>query len=79
MPTVVRRGNLRVVIYPADHEPAHVHVFGDGETKIELGDSKTPPIVIYSIGAKRSEYSDALRLVRDNQVFLLAEWAKWHG
>ncbi len=28
MPTVLRIGNLRVVIYPNDHRPAHVHVIG---------------------------------------------------
>ena len=28
MPTVLSIGNLRVVIYPNDHRPAHVHVIG---------------------------------------------------
>ena len=28
MPTVLRIGSLRVVIYPNDHRPAHVHVIG---------------------------------------------------
>jgi Domain of unknown function (DUF4160) len=79
MPTVLRSGKLRVVIYPADHEPAHVHVFGDGETKVELGNSMTEPTVIYSVGARRTEYRDVLRLVKSEQEFLLAEWAKWHG
>ena len=32
MPTVHRYDGLRVVIYPNDHRPAHVHVKGaDGE------------------------------------------------
>ncbi len=79
MPTILRRGNLRVVIYPSDHLPPHVHIFGDGETKVELGNSLTGPTVIYSIGAKRTEYRDALALVREEQVFLLAEWTKLHG
>jgi len=30
MPTVLRLGALRVVIYPNDHRPAHVHVLGAG-------------------------------------------------
>lgn len=30
MPTVLRSGGLRVVIYPNDHAPAHVHVLGPG-------------------------------------------------
>lgn len=28
MPTVARIGSLRVMIYPNDHRPAHVHVIG---------------------------------------------------
>jgi hypothetical protein len=30
MPTVLRIGSLRVVIYPNDHPPAHVYVLGPG-------------------------------------------------
>jgi hypothetical protein len=30
MPTVWKFGGLRVVIYPNDHRPAHVHVIGGG-------------------------------------------------
>ena len=30
MPTVWRFGGFRVVIYPNDHHPAHVHVTGAG-------------------------------------------------
>lgn len=28
MPTIFRIGAVRVVIYPNDHRPAHVHVVG---------------------------------------------------
>ncbi len=31
MPTVLRRSGLRVIIYPNDHRPAHVHVLGAGK------------------------------------------------
>jgi hypothetical protein len=30
VPTVLRIGGLRVVIWPNDHRPAHVHVKGAG-------------------------------------------------
>ena len=30
MPSLLRFGGLRVVIYPNDHRPAHVHVMGRG-------------------------------------------------
>ena len=36
MATVLRVHGLRVVIFVNDHLPAHVHVFGDGEAKIDL-------------------------------------------
>ena len=36
MVTVFRAHGLRVVIFANDHEPAHVHVLGDGEAKINL-------------------------------------------
>ena len=28
MPTILRSDGLRVVIYPNDHRPAHIHVIG---------------------------------------------------
>jgi hypothetical protein len=30
MPTILRFNGLRVVVYPNDHRPAHVHVIGAG-------------------------------------------------
>lgn len=36
MVTVLRAHGLRVVIFVDDHQPAHVHVFGDGQAKINL-------------------------------------------
>ncbi len=27
---------MRVIIFSDDHEPAHVHVFGDGQAKVNL-------------------------------------------
>ena len=34
MPTELRFSRLRVVIYPNDHRPAHVHVIGAGREAI---------------------------------------------
>ena len=36
MIVVHRAGGFRFVIYTSDHEPAHVHVIGDGHAKINL-------------------------------------------
>lgn len=36
-PTILRTASLRVVIFPKDHSPPHVHVFGpEGEAKFEI-------------------------------------------
>lgn len=38
VPTILRIDGLRVVIYPGDHRPAHVHVIGEGcEAVFNLG------------------------------------------
>jgi hypothetical protein len=37
------RLGLRVVIFLDDHDPAHVHVFGDGEVKINLAGPAASP------------------------------------
>jgi uncharacterized protein DUF4160 len=44
MPTVLRFRRLRVVIYPNDHRPAHVHVVGNGcEAVFDLHCANGPP------------------------------------
>ena len=34
MPTVLRLHGLRIVVYPNDHRPAHVHVIGNEQEAI---------------------------------------------
>ena len=37
MPTIIKQDGFRIVIWPNDHLPPHVHVFkSDAEVKIEL-------------------------------------------
>jgi hypothetical protein len=52
MPTIIREEGFRIVIYPNDHLPAHVHVIkSDGEIRIELGTEKplTPPSLLRQV------------------------------
>jgi hypothetical protein len=44
--TVLRGSGLRVVNLVDDHEPAHVHVFGDGHAKINLTGPRGMPVLI---------------------------------
>ena len=62
MPTVLRIGGLRFVIWPNDHGPAHVHVFSaEAEAKIELGEPDGHPRLIDNRRMKRSDLLKALK------------------
>ena len=79
MVTVLRAQGLRVVIYVNDHDPAHVHVFGDGEAKINLLSDGGSPVLIWADGMSRGEVRRALRIVTEEQAALLARWEEIHG
>ena len=76
MPTALRIGGLRVVIYPNDHPPAHVHVLGPGWLiVIEL----IGPKVREAIGCNEQEARRVLRLIEDHQAELMEAWRLFHG
>lgn len=76
MPTVLRIGGLRVVIYPNDHPPAHVHVLGPGwVVVINLID----PEVREVINCSEHEARRALRLIAGHQDELMDAWNRFHG
>lgn len=79
MVTVLRAHGLRVVIFTNDHPPAHVHVFGDGEAKIDLLGADGTPELIWADAMSRSEIRRALRIVTEQQAFLRARWEDIHG
>ena len=79
MVTVLRSGGLRIVIYVDDHEPAHVHVLGDGEAKIDLGAGSDEPSLVWSIGFSNADVRRAYRLVRSHREMLIARWRELHG
>lgn len=62
---------MSVVIYLDDHPPAHVHVFGDGEAKIELLGLDEEPSVVWTKGMNPAEARRALAIVRTRRDDLL--------
>ena len=77
MPTIVRQDGFRVVIFPDDHSPPHVHVFkGGAEVRIELADKPIVLSVEGKIGNK--DLVKALNLVIANQCELLEKWREIH-
>jgi hypothetical protein len=79
MVTIHRAAGLRVVIFVDDHVPAHVHVFGDGEAKIDLAGPDGAPVLVWAVGMKRGEAQGAMALVREHRAAFLARWRELHG
>lgn len=80
MPTILRIEGLRVVIYPNDHRPAHVHVVGpDGEAVFVLNCPDGPPTLRAIYGFKLTEASRILELLADSLTNLCNSWEKLHG
>lgn len=80
MPTVLRVEGLRIVIWPNDHAPAHVHVFSaEAEAKIELGDAGGHPKLIENRRMKSATLAKALKVVFAHQTMLIQRWREIHG
>jgi Domain of unknown function (DUF4160) len=68
-----------VVIFLNDHHPAHVHVFGDGEAKINLLGSDGAPALVWADGMRSGEVRRAMRIVTERQAAMLTRWEAIHG
>ena len=80
MPTVLRFAGLRVVIYPNDHRPAHVHVIGRGwEAVFNLNCPAGPVEVRENYGFSRLEIGSIEEVLTDHLTALCSAWEKIHG
>jgi Domain of unknown function (DUF4160) len=89
MPTIIRQDGLRIIIYPNDHIPSHVHVIkkGGGEVRIALGsidpdNGKSlvmPSIISIEHKIRDKDVAKALSLVEENQADLLTKWSEIHA
>jgi hypothetical protein len=80
MPTVFRLGRLRVVVYPNDHRPAHVHVIGRGhEVIFELNRRQRSVVLRENFGFSRMELVKIRAALLANLNWLLAAWERMHG
>ncbi|MDE1157656.1 MAG: DUF4160 domain-containing protein [Neorhizobium sp.] len=75
MVTVLREAGMRFVIYADDHDPAHTHVYGDGEARINIVDLT----VISNRGMKKRDLSVALAIVQANKHLFIEKWESIHG
>ncbi len=79
MVVVHRAFGFRFVIYTQDHEPAHIHITGAGQAKINLLGQNGKPELVYSIGINRADLRRILSEVAVEQARLLNEWERIHG
>ena len=79
MVVVHRAHGFRFVIYTADHEPAHIHITGAGQAKINLLGSDGGPEIVSSVGIKRSDLQRLLAEVIERRNHFLQEWERIHG
>ncbi|HEX5933657.1 MAG TPA: DUF4160 domain-containing protein [Pseudorhizobium sp.] len=75
MVTVLKAHGLRFVIYTADHEPPHVHVYGDGEAHIDLVSLK----VLTQGGLPDRDVRRAVSVIEENRQLFRDIWRKYHG
>ena len=79
MVTVHREAGFRFIIFADDHEPAHVHVFGDGQAKINLAGTDGAPELVSAAGMKAGDLRKVMRIVTEQQASLLEQWKAYHG
>ncbi|MGC9293077.1 MAG: DUF4160 domain-containing protein [Acidobacteriaceae bacterium] len=80
MPTVLRIGKLRVVIYPNDHRPQHVHVLGDDcEALFILNCAAGNLRLRENYGFARRELTSIAKALTDRLDELCQAWEELHG
>jgi hypothetical protein len=80
VPTVLRLGGLRVVVYPNDHRPAHMHVIGGGcEAVFHLNCPHGPVEVRENYGFAMRDLTRILRELADHLQDLCKAWESIHG
>lgn len=79
MPTVLRIDGLRVVIYPNDHRPPHIHVWGAGtEAVFILNCPAGPPTLRGSFGFSTADLNRIALALAANLTALCVEWDRIH-
>jgi Domain of unknown function (DUF4160) len=80
VPTALRIGNLRVVIYPNDHRPAHVHVIGsEHEALFYLNCPEGPTGLRENFGFSSRDLFRIAAALDEHVAELCAAWKEIHG
>lgn len=77
MPTVLHLafGKIRVVVYPNDHDPAHVHVKApDAEARVRIADMA----IMSYYGFDRATLKQIVAALTPNRELLQEAWDEFH-
>lgn len=77
MPTVITIFGLRVVIYPNDHRPAHVHVIGAAVFNLHC--PKGPPELRVNYGFSQKDLTRIGEALAAELSVLCKAWRQVHG
>ena len=80
MPTVLRLGALRVVVYPNDPPPPHVHIIGPaGQAVFNLGGEGERPSLRESFRFTTAELNRIAAALQAESRRLRTAWEQIHG
>jgi hypothetical protein len=82
MPTVLNVDGfqVRILVPPREHGPAHVHVWKGGTVVVIDLPEGDQALGVRKVGGMRTaDVVAAFRLVEANVRMLLAQWRKYHG
>ena len=80
MPTIIWIRSIRIVIYPNDHRPAHVHAIrGDEFSVFELNCPDGPPELVVAYGFSGPELNRIAKAIAAQLALLCLKWRSIHG
>lgn len=79
MVAIHRAHGFRFVIYTADHDPAHIHITGAGQAKVNLSGPDGRPELVSVAGIKQSDMRRLMSEVEERRNEFLNEWERIHG
>ena len=80
MLAVLRLDGMRVVIYPNDHRPAHVHVIGGGREAVFKVNCPAGPVELReNYGFSRREIAPIQTVLTQHLEELCRAWEEIHG
>ena len=79
MVVIHRAHGFRFVIYTADHDPAHIHITGPGQAKVNLFGPNGRPEPVFVASIKQSDMRRLMAEVAERRDEFLQEWERIHG